>query len=218
MFKAIRRRWAVLSAAAAAAVGAVLCCGCSESGIGEAFVIERLGGGNDCGVDGTAGSCNKAGLGGKTWMTENLNRKVGNSWCYDNKESNCKKYGRLYDWETAKTACPSGWRLPDTADWRRLVDAAGGYSVAGKALKSKFGWYGGGNGTDTYGFSALPGGNRYSDGGFYDAGYHGYWWTATEFSDGLAYFRIMFYSSVIVYEYNYFKSFGFSVRSVADRP
>jgi len=51
------------------------------------------------------------------WMAENLNYKYAeedslNSWCYDNKIYNCKKYGRLYDFDAARQACPDGWHLP----------------------------------------------------------------------------------------------------------
>ncbi|MDR3000768.1 MAG: hypothetical protein LBU89_05835, partial [Fibromonadaceae bacterium] len=40
-------------------------------------------------------------IGELLWMAENLNYKVAdslNSWCYDDDDSNCEKYGRLYDW------------------------------------------------------------------------------------------------------------------------
>jgi len=60
-----------------------------------------------------------------TWMAENLNYKTGTSWCYDNDEFNCKKYGRLYIWETAKKACPSGWHLPTWAEWKDLIQNGG---------------------------------------------------------------------------------------------
>ncbi|MCL2219660.1 MAG: hypothetical protein FWC23_06550, partial [Chitinispirillia bacterium] len=39
-------------------------------------------------------------IGNQTWMAENLNYKTGKSWCYDNKDGNCQKYGRLYNWNT----------------------------------------------------------------------------------------------------------------------
>jgi len=127
-------------------------------------------------------------IGGKTWMAENVNYqpKSGNSWCYENEDSNCKKYGRLYDWNTAKTVCPAGWHLPSREEWNELVTASGG-NVAGKALKSTYGWNGNGNGTDEFGFSALPGGSRRSGGNFNSAGYDGgHWWTATEGGGGHA--------------------------------
>jgi len=113
------------------------------------------------------------------WMAENLNYDAKGSKCYDNKAENCDKYGRLYDWETANKACPAGFHLPSNDEWTALVDYAGGWENAGKKLKSKAGWNNNGNGTDDYGWSALPGGIGNSDGGFYDAGYYGLWWSAT---------------------------------------
>ncbi|GBU21178.1 hypothetical protein R80B4_01067 [Fibrobacteres bacterium R8-0-B4] len=108
-------------------------------------------------------------------------------------QANCSKYGRLYTWAAAKTACPNGWRLPTRDDWDRLAESVGGirssdygayhdWSVAGKKLKSTSGWdddYHGqsGNGTNEFGFSALPGGSRYSDGVFGNVGEYGNWWT-----------------------------------------
>jgi uncharacterized protein (TIGR02145 family) len=118
-------------------------------------------------------------IGGKRWMAENLNYQTSNlSWCYDNSTYNCDKYGRLYDWNTAKTACPKGWHLPTLNEWTGLVTAAGGIKVAGKKLKAKSGWSNSGNGTDDFGFSALPGGS-YDQLGFAGVGLWGFWWTAT---------------------------------------
>ena len=53
-------------------------------------------------------------------------------------------------------ACPAGWHLPDTTEWNVLFAAVGCARFAGKFLKSTEGWQNGGNGTDEYGFSALP--------------------------------------------------------------
>jgi len=59
-------------------------------------------------------------IGGKTWMAQNLNYQTGNSWCYNDDNSYCEKYGRLYDWNTAATACPTGWHLPSVQEWEEL--------------------------------------------------------------------------------------------------
>jgi len=117
-------------------------------------------------------------IGTQVWMAENLNYKTKEgSICYDEKTENCKKYGRLYDYETAQTACPSGWHLPDSTEWQTLVDFAGGSKNAGKALKATSGWDNNGNGTDKFGFSALPGGNMECRDGcdFYNVGIRGIW-------------------------------------------
>jgi len=156
-------------------------------------------------------------IGGKRWMAENLNFRIKEgSYCYGDDNSNCDKYGRLYNWNTAKMVCPAGFHLPSRDEWDDLVEAAGGKGVAGKKLKARSGWSYNGNGTDDYGFSALPGGNRRSNGSFNDVGYGGYWWTATERSSGYAYFRYMHYSIDNVTEDNNDKSDAFSVRCVAN--
>jgi uncharacterized protein (TIGR02145 family) len=158
-------------------------------------------------------------IGNQTWTTKNINIETPDSWCYRDSASYCAKYGRLYTWEAAKSACRSmggGWRLPDTADWNKLVTYAGGLSTAGTKLKAKSGWYNNGNGTDDVGFSALPGGFRYSDGSFSGAGDGGYWWSATEYGSGGAYRRGMDCNLDYVSEYNIVKSYGFSVRCVQD--
>jgi len=163
-------------------------------------------------------------IGGKMWMAENLNYQPssGNSWCYGNADSNCVKYGRLYDWNTAMTACPTGWHLPTRQEWGDLAKAAGGTGTygdggtAGTKLKSTSGWYNNGNGTDDFGFSALPGSYRYSDGSFNYVGYFGFWWTATEYSSSNAYYRTMDYNYTGVSELNDNKSYAFSVRCLRD--
>jgi len=159
-------------------------------------------------------------IGNQTWMAENLRFNIGDSWCYENSEDNCKKYGRLYDWDMAKLACPKGWHLPSKDEWRELVTFVGS-ETGGKKLKSKSGWkdYEGksGNGTDDYGFSALPGGSRdYSDGSFNDVGEGGYWWAATEGGSGSAYNRDMRYDYDYVFEDGNDAINGLSVRCVAD--
>jgi len=156
-------------------------------------------------------------IGNQTWTAENLNYQPqqGNSWCYKDSLSYCGKYGRLYDWKTAKTVCPSGWHLPSRQEWDDFVATLGGFSVAGKKLKTKSGWVDG-NGTDDYGFSALPGGYRYTSGTFHHAGNQGYWWTDTEYGLHGAYSKDIYYNRDIISENNNYKIYANSVRCVAD--
>jgi uncharacterized protein (TIGR02145 family) len=99
-----------------------------------------------------------------------------------------------------------------------LVNYAGGTFKAGEKLKSTSGWSGGSsyNGTDNYGFSAMPGGYRGLDGSFVNAGYGGDWWTAAEGENNNAYFRYMNYNYDYVVEAYLDKGGGFSVRCVGD--
>jgi uncharacterized protein (TIGR02145 family) len=174
-------------------------------------------------------------IGGKTWMAQNLNYEIpDSSWCYKNKESYCRKYGRLYTWNAAMTACPAGYHLSSNQDWNSLMNTVGGkkemrnidvfWRGAGKTLKTKSGWKWNGlwnksAGTDDYGFSALPGGYRFYGGDFYHAGEVAQWWTATDIFGDHAYVQYMTYVHDDVGEdddYAYYKDYGYSVRCVAD--
>ncbi len=158
-------------------------------------------------------------IGKQVWLAENLNLDVGNGcWCYDNEQNNCKKYGRLYTWEAAKRAANkiAGWHLPTDAEWTQLENFLGGSSVAGKKLKSTHGWQKDGNGTNSNGFSALPGGDRSSSGGFSSKGYGANFWTATAYDSYTAWRRYLYYSHLGVGCYDYHKGIGYSVRLVRD--
>jgi len=165
-------------------------------------------------------------IGGQIWMAENLNYDVPGSKCYDNNAENCKKYGRLYFWEMAKIICPEDWHLPDNGEWQFLIDYAGGIEKAGEKLKAKDGWnWNGrdkisGNGTDDYGFSALPGGVfDFLNGDFKDIGYGGLFWSATgEFldvdSEVCAHYKFLHYLDGFAGLYCNRKEYLFSVRCV----
>ncbi|MDR2582125.1 MAG: PEGA domain-containing protein [Fibromonadaceae bacterium] len=154
-------------------------------------------------------------IGNQTWMAENLNYNASGSKCYDNNPTNCDKYGRLYNWETAKTICPSGWHLPSDVEWTVLTEFVGGSSTAGTKLKTKNGWNNGGNGDDKFGFSALPGahGNSY---GFRNIGNSGIWWSSTESTSDYAIYRDIYYNNESVSRQHYYKNSLYSVRCLKD--
>ena len=182
-------------------------------------------------------------IGTQTWMAENLNyadstampNLKGNSWCYGNIADSCTKYGRLYTWTGAMNiassyqsalaaavispphqgVCPTGWHIPTDAEWTTLKNYVGGSSTAGTYLKATSEWYDDGNGTDTYGFSALPGGLYYGS-AFRYVDYYGYWWTATEFSSTSAYIRYMGYDITGVDTSLNDKTYGRSLRCLKD--
>ena len=151
------------------------------------------------------------------------------SWCYDNDPANCETYGRLYTWAAAmdsvgewstngkgcgyygkecsptypvRGVCPRGWHLPSDDEWDALFTAVGS-STAGSKLKSATGWSSSGNGTDTFGFSALPAGGRDDYGDYYDEGSY-------------AYYMNLNYGGGSAYLYYRDKYDGFSVRCLKD--
>jgi uncharacterized protein (TIGR02145 family) len=162
-------------------------------------------------------------IGRQTWMAENLNYEAEGSKCYDDDPSNCATYGRLYDWETAMTVCPSGWHLPSQAEWNTLssyVKATSNCSDCDATkLKATHGWVSY-NSTDEYGFSALPGGWCRSDGLFDVIGYNGYWWVASEYDNHNAYVKYLYHNDINEKQswYQNNKSFLFSVRCLLDSP
>lgn len=118
---------------------------------------------------------------GKEWTTTNLNVNTASSYCYDEAEPNCRRYGRLYTWESAQRGCQSlgdRWRLPTDEEWRELAKRQGGVgndspdkgNAAYTALLS-----GGASG-----FDAVLGGNRTIDGKYERLEAHGFYWTASE--------------------------------------
>ena len=148
-------------------------------------------------------------IGNQVWMAENLNDASKGGKCYEDKPENCEKYGRLYTWEEANKACPSGWHLPNNAEWEALVSFAGGEKTAGRKLKARSGWADGGGGTDEYGFSALPGAYDYWFGNFSNVGSRSSWWSTSSF-------WIMRYDNNLVYKPSSDKSALHSVRCVKD--
>ncbi|MDR0518162.1 MAG: fibrobacter succinogenes major paralogous domain-containing protein [Fibromonadaceae bacterium] len=166
-------------------------------------------------------------IGEQVWMAENLNYEVEGSKCYNDSISYCGKYGRLYNWNTAMKACPSGWHLPSNEEWDKLYRYADGTSgtespyrskMAGKYLKSTSGWNESGNGEDKFGFYAIPGGFGNSDGLFGNVSNLGYWWSsASEYSSDSAYSRgIYYYYEDAYWGYDGKDDFLFSVRCVGD--
>ena len=131
------------------------------------------------------------------------------SWCYGDEPKNCDVAGRLYTWaaaidsvklatdtknpqdcgdgkkcvlpDTVYGICSPGWHLPSKAEFGTLLTVMGGQSTASNVLKSQSGWAESKNGTDAFGFSALPVGGWAPLYGFYLAGNGAYFWSATGF-------------------------------------
>jgi uncharacterized protein (TIGR02145 family) len=181
-------------------------------------------------------------IGTQIWMAQNSNvdhfrngslipqartneewQKAGDNhlpaWCYYNNDpAYGEKYGKLYNWYAvmdSRGLCPTGWHVPSDAEWTILENYLG--SEAGTKLKASYGWYEGGNGTNSSGFSGLPGGFRNdSNGTFYSVGVLGYWWSSTESSTPGAWARNLGYNDGGANRPNYSKRSGFSVLCLRD--
>ncbi len=181
-------------------------------------------------------------IGEQEWMAENLKttkyndgknilqitdndewssiNKGAYAW-YKNNEKYADDYGGLYNWYTVETGklCPDGWRVPTNNDWKELVDFLAGKGYNGSealVLKSRTGWKGNSNGTDRYGFNALPAGNRHYNGSFNTIDYDVTWWTSTEKSSSKANSRFLKFYDDKVTNINYDKNYGFSVRCIKE--
>ncbi|MBK8804468.1 MAG: chitobiase/beta-hexosaminidase C-terminal domain-containing protein [Fibrobacteres bacterium] len=182
-------------------------------------------------------------IGTQTWMAENLNYKVDNSWWYNGSADNGAKYGRLYTWMAAMNlpdscyggscaslveskhqgVCPTGWHVPSDTEWTTLTTSIGGVATAGSELNSVSGWAlksgKSQNGTDTYGFRALPAGARYSvDLSFGFAGSNASFWSSSEVDVILSWSRHLGMVSGSLFKDNSGKMNGYSVRCLKDGP
>jgi len=159
-------------------------------------------------------------IGNQVWMAENLcyQPNSGNYWAYADEQSNVAIYGYLYDLQTAKKVCPSGWHLPSKSEFEALLSkVSGSGSNDYWALKDGSNAYYALKDGGISGFSALFGGGRI-DGYFGNNGYVGNWWSASEDLVSGAGAWTLFMDSItqdalIGY---YDKAGGFSVRCLQD--
>lgn len=155
---------------------------------------------------------------GKHWTTQNLNVRIPASYCYAGVEANCRKYGRLYTWESARKGCQAlgaGWRLPANEEWQQMAkhyggvreDAADGGKAAYQALL---------NGGRS-GFNAEFGGTHNPDGTYARLDAHAFYWTASESDPGHAWFYNLGRGGLILNRHgDGEKERGLSVRCVKD--
>ncbi len=159
-------------------------------------------------------------IGNQVWLAENLNYDAGNGcWCYDNKSDNCEKYGRLYNWETAKKACPDGWHLPTDNEWTALeeyISSQGYKGGVGNALKSTSEWKRNGKGIDGFAFNARPSGYADNYRTFKSIGGETGYWSKTDFHVTNAWALSIFHNKDDIKIKRYRKDFCFSVRCLKD--
>ncbi|PIT94885.1 hypothetical protein COT98_01805 [Candidatus Falkowbacteria bacterium CG10_big_fil_rev_8_21_14_0_10_39_9] len=175
-------------------------------------------------------------MGAQCWMAKNINigtaingateqtdNNVLEKYCYNNNSNNCNIYGGLYQWDEAmqygalspgaQGICPTDWHMPTEAEWTAITrfvindpncDPDTGCSPAGTELH--VGGY--------YGFNIPLAGYRDLGGSFYDSGYSADLWTSSNGSDPWE--RYLVTSDPNIYRYTYTRSYGTSVRCVAD--
>jgi uncharacterized protein (TIGR02145 family) len=191
-------------------------------------------------VDGDNNNYSVVEIGTQVWMAENLKTtRIRNGdlietttsatknlltevmpvyqWAYGGNENNVLAFGRLYTWHTlaGNSICPMGWHVPTDADWETLTDYLGGLSLSGGKLKDvgNIHWNTPNTGaTNETGYTALPGGYRFSTGGFAGLGNDGIWWSLTEDDLNEVWAQGISANSRDVYKSNNSKRFGYSVR------
>jgi len=103
-------------------------------------------------------------------------------YCWYNADvSNKAIYGALYDWYCINTGklCPKGWHVPSDSEWTTLISYLGGENSAGDKMKFTAGWANDGNGSNSSGFCALPGGGSSNNGAGIGTGVMGWWWSSS---------------------------------------
>jgi len=187
-------------------------------------------------------------IGNQIWMKENLRTtkynnntdiplvtedstwddltSPGYSWYNNDKATYANPYGALYNWFVVEMGnlCPVGWHVPSDDEWTELTNylASNGHSGnEGTVLKTNNSWDHNGNGTDDYGFAALPGGIRSTDFDifnytFNNIGFGGHWWTSSEDESTDAWGRNMYWSYITVERGDYSRRAGRSIRCIKD--
>ena len=173
-------------------------------------------------------------IGNQQWLAENLDYMfdglVFNPSDWNSTTRNCcyfhggqtpykSGYGMLYNGYAMKylndncaTLLPSGWHVPSKSEFSTLITAVGGTSVAGKKLKSTSGWASG-NGTDDYGFTALPAGALFYYGAWTGDDVMTGYWTSTANGNTKSY-RYRIQGGDEINESIYDNKYGYSLRLV----
>ena len=105
--------------------------------------------------------------------------------------------------------------MPTDVEWTTLSNELNGPNVAGEKMKSTYGWSSNGNGTNSSGFSGLPGGYRDDDGSFFNLGVGGSWWSSS-YNGDYAWYRFLNYNSNSLLVNSTFGRHGLAVRCIQD--
>ena len=180
-------------------------------------------------------------IGEQQWMASNLNvgtmitgatnmtnNGIYEKYCYDDLEVNCDLYGAVYQWdemmqydsiESTQGLCPLGWHLPSNSEWATLISFLDIPNTGSKMAQNEPLWTDGNLDQSldfgSSSFGALPGGFRSTIGLFEDQSLGAYFWVSNDSSSN-GWRRGLNYTSTSVGNGIYDKSFGFSVRCIAD--
>lgn len=149
---------------------------------------------------------------------------------YDNDAGNVATYGRLYNWyalNDSRGLAPEGWHVPSDEEWKQLEMFLGmsqeeadktGYRGTDENEKLKetgtTHWLDPNDGTNESGFTALPGGNRHSNGAYMAKGGGAVFWTATEDNDTMAFYRTLWLGHSGIRRGSFYKIAGNSIRCI----
>ena len=215
-----------------------------DKGSSEAVFNEMLTYGTVADIDGNAYKTIE--IGDQTWMAQNLrttrfrngdvitNVTSNSEWVDLTKEAYSSynnstdldylaTFGFLYNWyavSDTRNIAPEGWHVATQEDWDQLINTVGGVEVAGQKLKEAGNshWNNSGSqGTNEYGFTALPSGRRqYTDGTFINTGFNGFWWANTANGADFSFYYQMNFDTNSVIPANFLRAAGYSVRCVKD--
>lgn len=177
-------------------------------------------------------------IGTQTWMVQNLKTTKYNdgttipaaaasadwpnvitpSYCwYDNDVSNKNAYGALYNWYAVNTGklAPAGWHVPSMAEFEVLRNYLGGLTIGEPKMMEAGTSHWVGNSTlvtNSSGFTALPGGYRWST--YTGKGSMACWWTSMTNGSSSAWYKSL--SGYMLSSNSAVKAYGMSVRCVKD--
>ena len=155
-------------------------------------------------------------IGNQWWMAENLRYyRSSGSWYYEDDSTTYSNYGRLYDWQTATTSCPSGWHLPYDDEWKTLEATLGMHItdinlVDWRGTNQALALFPGGS----TGFNIKFGGFRYPDSTYTSEGSIATFWSSTQYDADHAWYRGFNTSHEDIHRQTYAKGDGYSVRCI----
>ena len=145
--------------------------------------------------------------------------RINSGYCWYNGDESANKYiyGALYNWYAVNSGylCPVGWHVPADNEWNTLSLYLGGVTLSGGKLKETgtqhWATPNAGATNETF-FAALPGGYRTNTGLFENIGNYGQWWSTTDGTSNVSYYRYLYYGNSSMISSFVNQRYGLSVR------